>query len=308
MIFHQRLTHKNSDSLEQSRAQLFHRAVVLWIDQLHLQPRKERLHHRVVPAVALAAHTRHDAKIIERLLILVAPVLYPAIGMQQQSLRDVSACACHRQRLHNERLAHVCVQRPSNHLAREQIQHHRQVRPASTDLDIGDVRDPFPVRPFALEIPRQDVLLNLRRRLHRLFVAETLAIERSQAACSQQLRHVVWTAADPQGVQLLGQSRRPVATFAPIVGLLEHLAHDLSTLGLSAGLALQPRIEPRSRYRQHAAHQHHRELSPTSRHEGVLHLSVFAKYAVAFFRKSRSSSNSAIRFLSRRTSSDSVFA
>src|SRR5687768_920133 len=48
------------------------------------------------------------------------------------------------------------------------------------------------------------------------------------------------------------------------------------------------RVEPGSADAQHPTHQVYSELAPVLRDAGVLHSDWFAKYAAAFFKKSRS--------------------
>ena len=68
----------------------------------------------------------------------------------------------------------------------------------------------------------------------------------------------------------------------------------------------QPGIEAAMMHQQHAAHHAHPEQAPMRFDEGVLYLASLAKYAVAFFRMSRSSVTRANSAFKRRISAASA--
>jgi len=116
---------------------------------------------------------------------------------------------------------------------------------------------------------------------------------------------MILTATNPLGVQFSGQTWCPIPFLeGQIIGL--NRSCDQVTLSLArARWPLQPGVKSGTRHRQHPTHHGHAVIVPIGFDTGVLYLSGFAKYAVAFFKKSRSSSSSAILFFSFRTSTDS---
>src|SRR5215470_18418508 len=56
------------------------------VDELDLQRREEALGHRIVPAIAPAAHAADDLMLCQGLLIRAAGILTPTIRMMQQIL------------------------------------------------------------------------------------------------------------------------------------------------------------------------------------------------------------------------------
>ncbi len=78
---------RNFYVLEDRATRLFSRLKTLVINQLRLDGTIEALHHRVVPAVAFAAHAARHAVIFQQLLVVTASVLAAAIAVVQQAGR-----------------------------------------------------------------------------------------------------------------------------------------------------------------------------------------------------------------------------
>ena len=66
---------ENLNVLKDTCPGFLNRPVVLCIDQFDLQAGEERLHHRIVPAIALAAHATPHPMRFDSFLVLIAPVL-----------------------------------------------------------------------------------------------------------------------------------------------------------------------------------------------------------------------------------------
>ncbi len=88
--------------------------------------------------------------------------------------------------------------------------------------------------------------------------------------------------------------------------LLDQAGKTSVILGPVAHRRAQPGIEATMLHQQHAAHHAHPEKAPVRFDEGVLYLASLAKYAVAFFRMSRSSVTRASSAFSRRISAASA--
>ena len=96
--------------------------VVLLPYPLHFQVEEETLYHGVVPTIALAAHTARKAVLLQQRLMLVAGVLRAPVIMNDQSSSPTSL--------------------NDGHL------HCRQIEPAASRTNIGDVADPSLVWPL----------------------------------------------------------------------------------------------------------------------------------------------------------------
>ena len=126
--------------------------------QLLLQRPEEALHHRVVPAVPLAAHAHLQAVGPEQLLVVIASILHaPVAVVQHRPDRRRCSRALPRARTTSS-AAEVVGRRPADHPAAAQVQHRRQVQPALAGGDVGDVADPDPIDLAGLEPAIQRVL------------------------------------------------------------------------------------------------------------------------------------------------------
>ena len=75
---------KDFDVIEQSRLGLGRAGELAGapINQFQLESAPKRLHHRIVVTVTLSAHRRTGSHSLERLAVVVAGILHPAIGMK----------------------------------------------------------------------------------------------------------------------------------------------------------------------------------------------------------------------------------
>src|SRR6476661_7327005 len=88
--------------LEEIRAGLGTRCPGALRYELDLQCREETFRHRVVPAVAAAAHAAHDPVCSEVSLIVRARVLTSTIGVVEQAPPGLAACERRRERVQGE--------------------------------------------------------------------------------------------------------------------------------------------------------------------------------------------------------------
>ena len=126
---------------------LLTRLVMGMMHPLHFQCAKEAFHHRVVVAVARAAHADLYVVCGEQLLIRLAGVLTPAVGVKEQLGLRAGLPPGHTKRIADERHGHSPVHRPANDTPRKQVDDHRQVQPAGGGPDVGDVPAPLLRRP-----------------------------------------------------------------------------------------------------------------------------------------------------------------
>lgn len=84
------------------------------VDALFLQARKEGFRHRIVPAVAPAAHAAADPVVSEEALEVLGRVLATLVGMMQQRLGLAAAPERHGQRIHHELRSHLRLHGPTH--------------------------------------------------------------------------------------------------------------------------------------------------------------------------------------------------
>src|ERR1019366_4251469 len=172
-------------------------------------------------------------------------------------------------------------------------------------LDVRDVADPFPIRFGRLELPSKHVLRH-RMRVLRVGRCRHVLLHglRADFGPVHQFGDRVLTAFEAFGFEFLEDARRAVN--APAFGvyapdLVEQFATALCACARSAPA---PGVEAAVADLQYAAQRDDLELLPMGLDPGVLHRLSFAKYAVAFFKMSRSivsrrfsRSSAATRFL-----------
>src|SRR5437762_949210 len=279
---------------------------MMTIEQLPTQGGEETLGDRVVIAVGTSAHARCDLLRRQQLPIFGRRVLHSAISMMQQSRRGPAASQSHAQsgdtEFGLERLAHG----PTHHHATAQIQKHGQIQPTFIGAHIGNVTTPNAIGTTAFS----NAKAALQQVTGHAVAMPRVGRRRAPAArCSRPQTSFPHQAGDP--VATANHTRR--AYFA---------MHPRTAIGLAAGLMNRPndrpqgfivlgsfawsparrRIEAGPTNSQHSTHQGHRELLPVAAHAGVLHDGSFAKYAAAFFKKSRSWVTSSSSRRKRRTS------
>ena len=232
----------------------------------------------------------------KRLLVGVAGVLAAAIAVMQQLLavgrRDSIAWrSASRDQLRGQRVA----DRPTDDLAAEQVDHHGQVDPTGRGRQVGDVGHPFAVGRVGREVAIEHVG---RRRLRRIGLrggrrempCETRLFRPiSRIACGHRV------AAGRLQVVALVQLLGDLVAAVNAVRLGMHLPHRrLNPRVTLAARTRRPlerrRSSPRSRRSSTSHITDDRKRVAMFTDPGVFHSDSFAKYAVAFFRISRSSS------------------
>jgi hypothetical protein len=79
------------DILEDVSPSVAARVVIAFCDEFAFQRRKEALHRRVVPAVALAAHRTDHAVLLQPVAVAVGRILHAAIGVLDGTRRGPPA-------------------------------------------------------------------------------------------------------------------------------------------------------------------------------------------------------------------------
>lgn len=84
-------------------------------------------------------------------------VLRSAIRMADEAGRWSLPLGCHHQRGERQLGSHMVAHRPTDDLAGRQVEDGREIQPALPGGDVGDVREPDPVRRRCREALRQQV-------------------------------------------------------------------------------------------------------------------------------------------------------
>src|SRR5580765_4972165 len=180
----------------------------------------------------------------------------------------------------NSVLMCLCMDHADHH-PRVEIEHDRQIQPALSSWDVGEVSYPLLIRFAGFKMPIQYIGCDHR--------ASTCIVTRSLESYSSDeaiLAH------EPSGA-VLATGHVPVPQISPYawaaVGLMTRLKalsdpHQDRSIGHRA-IALRPSeplIEPARGHPQCLAHPSERPDATVTCHEGVLHWGSFAKYASAF--------------------------
>jgi len=143
---------KHFDVLEQCQACRGMRGQ--WLIEFGLERAEEAFHHGVVVTVALASHAGDDPLIVQQLLERAAGVLHASVAVMDQSVGGIRPPRLQRmlQCLFDQFASHVIGRGPADDAATEAVEHRRQIEPALTRLDVGDVRQPLLIRRRGGEI------------------------------------------------------------------------------------------------------------------------------------------------------------
>src|SRR5499427_10076474 len=100
---------------------------------------KEALRHRVVPTVALPAHTRLYPMLSQELPIAVGAILTATVRMHDEPRCGLPLDECHRQCLVHQLCPHMVSHGPPDHGTRAQIQNDSEIQPAFARREVCNV-------------------------------------------------------------------------------------------------------------------------------------------------------------------------
>src|SRR2546421_700830 len=279
---------------------------MMTIEQLPTQGGKEALSHRVVITVGAPTHAGCDLMRRQQLTIFGGRVLHPAIRVMQQSRLWLTARQGHAQSSHTQfgrqRLAHG----PTHHHATAQIQQDGQIQPTFGGAHIGNVTAPSPIRTAAF-FNAEAALQQITSHAVSMPRVSRLGAPAARRTCAQtsfphQAGNAMTTANQTRRSHFAMHPGTAVGLPAGLMNRPNDRAQNFIVLGAAAWHPALRRIEAGPTNSQHATHQPHRELLPVTSDAGVLHHRSFAKYAAAFFKKSRSWVTSSSSLRKRRTS------
>lgn len=253
----------------------------------------QALCHRVVSAVALAAHGAAHAVALQGVLELVAAVLAAAVAVQDQPRLGMPAEPRHEQCIEHQLGFHTRLHRPAHHLAAEQIDHDGQVQPAFVSGNVGDVAGPRAIGRRRLEVAPQQALGH-RQAVVAVGGGLVLALgARLDAVLLHQLARALVAHTHTARQQLLPHARPAVLALG--LGMPARMCtSNASLLMLRRGpsaRAFSRRLRswyPLGRTYKHLTGQRDRPVAAVALDPGVLHPRTLTKYAVAFSRMSHS--------------------
>ena len=195
----------------------------------------------------------------------------------------------HQQCLQNNVGRLAALHRPADDTTGVEVDHDRQIGEAFLGPDVGDVRHPDPVRCCHVELPIQRVVDD-HGRLAAITARPTLVADPGlDAGQPRQACNAVRAASSRPDQQIVVQ-------LAIAIHLAAVLPRSADQLGLArifpsplAQRVLQPGIKAARVDAQTPTHRTHRKQRAMLGNERVSHFASRAKYAVAFFRMSRSS-------------------
>lgn len=129
----------------------------LVVEEFGLEQAKEGLDHTVVIAIAFSGHTLLDAFIFEHLPIRFHPIMPTLVRVEQQRRMVGDLMECLLQHVRHQAKVRGLGEGITNDLSVEQVQDGRQIEFPVHDLEFGDIRDPFHIRPDRFEIALQEM-------------------------------------------------------------------------------------------------------------------------------------------------------
>src|SRR4030095_3276839 len=221
-------------------------------------------------------------------------VLRTLVRMMQQSFSRLTALQGHLQssqsQFHGQRIAHG----PTHYHATAQIDQHGQIQPAFAGADVGNISTPDAIEAASLRYPKPPLKHILS---HPVFMIRGSSLRTIRAFSFGTQTGGAHQPRDPisaQPLTLIAQfpmnARTAVSGATSLINGVDARPQTLITMRSLTRWPTLRRIVARATNLQHTTHQRHRKLITMGMNAGVLHGRSFAKYAAAFFRKSRSCS------------------
>jgi hypothetical protein len=199
------------DVVEDGRAGLSPRGPLKNVSDLVLQRAEEALDTGVVPAVALPAHAADHVLAGEQLPVVAARVLAAPIGVMHQPSCELALAQRHLKRAGREIGVDAGAHRPADHLARAEVEDHREVEPTFRRRDVRDVPSPALVQPWRVEVSREHVRRDRMRVLAVGGVDEATSLLPSEVVVSHQPRDSFLADVEPLRLEVLVNSWASIA-------------------------------------------------------------------------------------------------
>src|SRR5262245_19794255 len=282
------------------------------LEQLPSESGKETFRHGVVVTVSSATHAGSQLVNSQQFAVIKSRILNSAIRMMQQPFFRTASSEGHLQSRHTqvgrERVAH----RPPDDHPAAQVQQDRQIQPAFASANVGNITTPGAVDAACFlhsEAPAQHIfsysIFMFRVRGQRPIATFCLG---AQARFAHQPSDSIPAAGSPRSPQFAVDTRTAVSSPTGFMNGSNDHAQTLVFFGSRTGRSFLGGIEAGATNFQRPAHQHHGKFVTMNSNAGVLHDRSFAKYAAAFFRKSRSCCSCSTSQRKRLTSSSAPLA
>ena len=231
---------KDFDPLEDGRLGFGACGKGAWMDQAAFEAAPEAFHHRIVVAVAPAAHAGNHARQRQSPPIIFTGILDAPVGMMHQPGRRLALGQGHVQRRQRQRRGQGRVEGPAHAAACATIQDSGDIEPAFVGRHIGDVRHPDGVRlqrrsAMSQQVGRDGQIMVAIGQAHGLEAPPLLV---RQTHLPHQTANALPPAAMPPLPQPAQHAR--AAIFAATFPVRRHDQGRKLRIGLGAGARLAP--------------------------------------------------------------------
>jgi hypothetical protein len=231
-------------------------------DPFLFQPAKERLCHRVVPAIASAAHAGFKMIPFAEAPPGVTAVLGTLIRMNQCMARS-PATHGHQDSVQHQFAMNRRTGRPANDPSRIKIHDHSQIQPPLPSTNVGNICDPNAIRFSHGELPLEHIW-NQHRRLANSNPSCSIAVQRAQAILAHQAFDSVFTTSLASLTQIQKRARRTIDTVAGDKGSTNQSQQPGVLLGTIRNRVFEPFVIAARRDLEHFAHASRMTLKPNS--------------------------------------------
>src|SRR2546427_762715 len=274
------------------------------VHEFVLEGAEEALRDRVVVGVALGTHAGVHPPGGEPLPVGMRTVQRPLIGVVDEPLVGQPCEQGHVERMHRQRKGWSLTHRPAHHPTRVEIEQHGQVQEARAGADDGQVTHPHSVGYWHVKLALHQVGRGRRGGVMLHDDSEAALAPRLDPGPPSQSRYPMLAAGDAPGPEFQPRLHRSVGLAARRVNLLDVPEQRTIAPAASRVTTRPPLVVAAPRYREYPTQPAH--TASVSMHERIPHPRRLAKYAVAFFRMSRSSLSRAFSRRSRESSLSSA--
>ncbi len=256
---------------------------------LLLETAEERLRGGVVIAVPPPAHARLQPVGAAESGPVVAVVLRPLIGVDDDPAGGPALPDRHEDRVKHQVALERGLHRPPYHHARVQVDDDGEIEESLVSADVGDVTN-----PGMIGIRRQEILREQVRRRRCRPTRSKARLLAADVGCHAVLphdpRHAMLSAGLAGLAQVPVNPRAAVRHVARLTRQADQPEKPRILTSSDRLRLLEPRVETTPMHPKNATHRGDPKLPAMITDERVPYRDALAKYAAAFFRMSRSSS------------------
>src|SRR6185436_10541038 len=280
---------------------------LLTFKQLPTERCEKAFSNRIVVAVGTSAHAGYQLVRGQQFAVIGSDILRSAIAMVQQPCRRPAALQGHPQSTQAQLGVQGFAHGPTHHHATTEVNQHRQIQPTLGGPNVGYIATPRAICASNLLHAKSPLQQVIRHHLTMFGVGRRWSPAQSSARPQPRFTHQPSNplpTATPATFPYFPMNARATIGGSTVLinGRNQRPQHRIFP---SSGTRYAPlsRIETGARYLQYPTHRSQRKLFAITANAGVPHDFSFAKYAAAFFKKSRSSVTRANSRRNRRSSS-----